>query len=303
MLPRQEHERRGEKTKKKQLGCSCRTVYRRREQENKFVGAQRRFRASNRAPLWDCTSLACLLVLFLFLGPVAVSGTTLGQQHAVAPGCAALRWTENVSGRCCGTGSRSIMGRFRGRPESLSATWFLVIIGRRWFQQERFCAGGAARVDLPSPARIFFWGCLAQPQLAWMEPDAGFSPRQHDKYSWSTYINKFSTCHTFVKDGCCFCRRWAQIIVPFASPVICQGTAAWISHKCEATHFDSLPCQVRFHRALIKTSQTLNKCFSWQHTTCPDDIRCGRQKFYPFVFVVVVIFNSVLGVNLNRQWF
>lgn len=297
MLPRQEHERRGEKTKKKQLGCSRRTVYRRREQENKFVGAQRRFQASNRAPLWDCTSLACLLVLFLFLGPVDHLGAATRSRSGLRGPPMNRKY---VSGRCCGTGSRSIMGRLRGRPESLSATWLLVIIGRRWFQQERFCAGGAARVDLPSPARIFFWCCLAQPQLDWMEPDAGFSPRQHDKYSWSTYITKFSTCHTFVKDGCCFCRRWAQIIVPFASPVICQRTAAWISHKCEATHFDSLPCQVRFHRAVIKTSQTLNEWFSWQHTTCPDDVRCGRQKFYPFVFVVVVIFNSVLGVNLKR---
>lgn len=30
---------------------------------------------------------------------------------------------------------------------------------------------------------FFSWCCLAQPQLDWMEPDAGFSPRQHDKYS------------------------------------------------------------------------------------------------------------------------
>lgn len=163
---------------------------------------------------------ACFVFVFR---PVAVSGTTKGQEHAVAPGCAALRWTENVSGRCCGTGSRSIMGRFRGRPESHSATWFLVIIGRQWFQQERFCAGGAARVDLPSPARIFFLLVLFGTTSAGLDGTrCGFSPRQHDKYSWSAYINRFSTSHTFVKDGCCFCLRWAQIIVPFASLVICQ---------------------------------------------------------------------------------
>lgn len=64
----------------------------------------------------------------------------------------------------------------------------------------------------------------------------GFSPRQHDKYSWSAYINKFSTCHTFVKDGCCFCLRWAQIIVPFASLVICQKDG---SLDCTQTWSDS----------------------------------------------------------------